>query len=159
MAEASDTPSAPAAQREISQPPTMPPGDRRGDLLACTDGVSATRRNLLGAMAAAGVVGAAQAAAAAVDPHPAWEREVIARDAHMEAVSGAATDDEFDALNLERWEVVDQICCTPAATLAGITAQLRVVVTGMGKSSIPNETERDGLQNALASLERMVGRA
>jgi uncharacterized protein (DUF1501 family) len=101
-----------------------------------------TRRALLGAAAAAGVAGAVPASAAveAQSRHP----DDIAA---LERISAIV--DELEAAN-------DALI---ARTLAGVAAQLRVVLSYVEiGSGVANDCDVKALRNAVATLETLAGR-
>lgn len=120
--------------------------------------VQPSRRALLGMTTALGAAGVVTAAALAgeQDPHLAWEEERKALRAQMRLVDD---DDELNELVDEELEVVDRICSTPAGTLAGIAVQIRAVAFAIDENDGPDASEREGLANALRSLEQLAGRA
>lgn len=113
------------------------------------------RRNLLGALAAAPVAAAAPAQAT-TDPHAAWQREADALRACANGHNPA--DPLYDVFLDAAWSLEDRICETPAATLAGITVQLRLIVQAHDEEAF-NDSCLEGLRNAIRSLELMAGRA
>jgi len=89
---------------------------------------------------------------AAEDPHIAWWREHEALEAE-----GAGLDDEaYAPINEEQLELLENIATTPAATIAGVLIQLRVVQIGIedGKAYF----DGDAIANAMATLEQLGGR-
>lgn len=145
MATASDTTPAPAAQRE-SAPAVAP------------------RRALLGTVAAAvGVITIAGTAstAAETDPHPAWERQCAAL---LERIRGADLDEDEEEWLYEELERLEGLITdTPARTLAGVLAQVRLALDDVKDSSLtpPSVEERywpeRALLNAIATLETLAG--
>lgn len=122
MADASDSRSAPCAQRQNPRLPVLRDAASGGV-------VSAGRRKLLGALALAPIAGAAAASAAeAVDPHQGWKRALVALRSHVDAMPMSRTDEEEEAkeaLYSEAWAIQGLIMTTPARTLAGLRVQLQ----------------------------------
>jgi len=56
-------------------------------------------------------------------------------------------------------ELEDLIALTPARTLAGVLVQLALLHHVIGNACAPNDVDVAGLANALATLERLAGRA
>ena len=134
MADATDTPSAPAAQQ---QPEAGHPADASG----------ASRRQLLGRAAVAAAAAFPGAFAAELDPHVAWKRQ--------EEALRAAHDDDGD----EVWRLHDLIAETPARTLDGIAVQVRLAVECSEDGSMLGDCEQLALRNALGALNRMTQEA
>lgn len=90
--------------------------------------------------------------AQAEDPHPGWWAEYQRLDAEG---LGFADGDAFDELLDEQNDLLMEIATTPAATVAGALAQVRVVRLGieMGEAA----WDEDALGNAIATLERLAG--
>lgn len=113
-----------------------------------------SRRALLGAVVAAPMVTTTTAQARtgpqAEDPHPAWWAEYQQLDAEG---LGFADGDAFNELIDEQNDLLAEIATTPAATIAGALAQVRVVKLGieMGEAA----WDEDALDNAIATLERL----
>ena len=120
-----------------------------------------SRRAMLGALAVAPMAAAAPAVAmAGEDPHVAWERMLPGLLAEVAAGAGRADDDEaLDAAVDRLWAVRDTICLTPARTPAGIAAQIRLAIESAEEGSPLTGQEVEGLRNAIASIERLGGRA
>ena len=123
-----------------------------------------TRRGLLGTLAV-GLLGGSAAAAATplaladgIDPHGDWWQQSILLRTRIDTES--LTDEACDALADEMHTLDDLIAATPAATLAGVCAQLRLAhycaETWKGDRNEPVEA---ALQRAIATLERLAGRA
>ena len=119
----------------------------------------ASRRALLERAAIAGAVVAAAAPvvaaapAATADPHPCWWREYEALEADAEDVE----DVDYDDIIADQNGLLRQIAVTPAHTVAGALAQLRVVQLGLEMG----ETDFDAaaMANAVDTLELLAGRA
>src|SRR3954454_4491434 len=118
-----------------------------------------SRRALLGAAALAPAA-ALPARAAAVpvgpDPHPAWYREweILLEWCDTADLGGrelAECTEYHRSHELERL-----IGTTPAGTVAGALAQLRVLDYYHGESLCLSEGDAAGLANALATLERLA---
>ena len=115
-----------------------------------------SRRALLGALTAAGAASVvpAEALAGEQDPHLAWWAEHQRLDAlSLEVAMGP----DFEALLSDQFDLIGRIATTPAATAAGVLAQALVVRLGMEMGE--SQFDRDALENALATLERLAGRA
>jgi hypothetical protein len=117
------------------------------------------RRRILAGLATTSVVAVAPAAAIAgeADPHPVWFAE-------WEALVEWCNGPEPGARELEEFpqyhrslELEDLIGTTPARTPAGAATQLRLVRYWCTPDSMPNETLDAALENALATVERLVG--
>jgi hypothetical protein len=85
------------------------------------------------------------------DPHPAWWAEAE----RLLAAHGA--DDDVAAER--RFALLDRIAATPAASLDGVTEQLRLAVRCLKGGAEIGPCEERALENALASLERLAGEA
>ena len=118
------------------------------------------RRDLLGRLAGAAAVAAVPTVAeAGTDPHPAWEAELPALRAACRAVED--DDDLHDEACDLLWAVEELIMTTPAATLPGVMAQLRVVHAQLAehRTLSNDEHETAALGHAVATLQRLGGRA
>lgn len=118
-----------------------------------------TRRAMLGALAA-GVLGSAAApvvATGAPDPHPAWEREALALQVRINAEPGMEQD-RFDDLH-EQWNALQELIAeTPAVTMAGLAAQLRLVKSGLEEdSAVANYAWETAVETALTTIEGLAG--
>ena len=97
-------------------------------------------------------------AAEPVDPHPAWLAELETlreRDRR-----GDMTDEEVDVLAGRMTELEELIGETPSGTFAGAVAQVRaafVMLDDGGSVNLDRDTE--ALENALATLDALAGRA
>ncbi len=124
-----------------------------------------TRRSALATMAA-GILGggtvavvATMAAASQADPHLAWHNEAMRL---IDLVNGperpGVTDADVEAELDRSGDLFDLIAETPAATLAGVCAQLGLAhycaATWEGDRNEPVEM---ALRNAVATLERLAG--
>jgi hypothetical protein len=118
-----------------------------------------SRRNILTRLATASVVAVTPGVAitAEPDPHPAWFAE-------WEALVDWCNGPEPGARELEEFpqyhrtlELEDLIGATPTTTLAGASAQLRLMRYWCTPDSIPNETLNAALENAMATVERLAG--
>jgi hypothetical protein len=119
-----------------------------------------SRRNILAGLATAPVVAAVPidlAIAQINDPHPAcfaeWEALV---DWCNGPEPGARELEEFPQYH-RTLELEDLIGATPTTTLAGASAQLRLMRYWCTPDSMPNETLNAALENALATVERLAG--
>jgi hypothetical protein len=116
------------------------------------------RRTVLAGLAAASAATVPAAAIASeADPHLAWFAE-------WQALVDWCNGPEPGARELEEFpqyhrtlELEDLIGATPATTLAGASAQLRLVRYWCTPESMPNETLDAALENALATVERLAG--
>lgn len=89
-----------------------------------------TRRGMIGRLAAAGAIAAAPAPAStlAVDPHPAWECEMLANDAYCRSSNAEwmGLSEEQAQAHLDRYQTLqDLVFTTPPTTLAGAAAVVR----------------------------------
>ena len=120
------------------------------------------RRALLGGIAAAGAVADAGASveAAIEDPHIAWVRELDLIEAHLSAEADRS-DEQLAPFHAERRRVEELIRKTPAQTMPGVIAQLRMAhaVIGYVGSMYIDQQDLTALANAVATLEQMAGRA
>src|SRR3954470_22494967 len=117
-----------------------------------------SRRALLGAgaLAPAGALPAI-AAAAEPDPHPAWYREwEILLEWCDTADLGGRGPAEWPKYHRSH-ELERLIGTTPAGTVAGALAQLRIVERWHGGTIAYSADDGAGLENALATLERLAG--
>ena len=118
------------------------------------------RRDLLGRLAGAAAVAAVPTVAeAGTDPHPVWEAELPALQAACRAVED--DDDLHDEACDRLWDAEKRIMTTPAATIAGAMAQLRVVHAQLTelRTLSADEHETTAIGHALATLQRLAGRA
>lgn len=119
----------------------------------------ASRRALLERAAIAGAVVAAAAPAVTAAPatmadsHPCWWREYEALEATVEDVEDVA----YDGIIADQNELLRQIAVTPAHTVAGVLAQLRVVQLGMEMGEA--DFDAAAMANAVDTLELLAGRA
>lgn len=113
------------------------------------------RRDFLTACGALALAGQPVAATdfAADDPHIEWWREHEALEVDAEGFD----DEDYNALGLEQYELLERIATTPASTIAGVLIQLRVV--GLGIEGGAAEFDSDAMANALATLASLTGRA
>jgi hypothetical protein len=123
-----------------------------------------TRRALLAGAAAAPVVALPAVAICepftdAPDPHPAWHaewRELL----HW---SNTADTGGRELREFPQWDRLVQleglIALTPAATLAGVRVQLALLHHVVSEVGIPNDDDVTSLENAIATLGRLAGRA
>ena len=119
-----------------------------------------SRRALLGGLAgAAGLAAVPATAQAGTDPHLAWEAELPALQAACRAVED--DDDLHDQACDRLWDAEERIMTTPAATIAGALAQLRVVHAQLTelRTLSNDEHETAAIGHALATLQRLAGRA
>lgn len=111
------------------------------------------RRSLLVALAAPAAAALPIAAAAAEDPHVGWWREYEELEAEAEEID----DGDYADVIAEENDLLRQIAETPAHTVAGVLAQVRVVQLGieMGEADF----DAAALANALDTLELLAGSA
>lgn len=115
-----------------------------------------TRRTLISGAATAAVVAPAAAftAVAEQDPHLAWAAEI----ARLEQLPEA--DDEAFAVTCDLiCALQDRLASTPAHTLAGVEVQLRHVLDCHRDGSQLGSGEEQALENALATIKQLAGRA
>ena len=105
---------------------------------------------------ALGVPPAAAEGFAADDPHLEWWREHEALEASAKGM-GDSDYEDFAAIGQEQIELLESIATTPAATIAGVLIQLRVVQIGIESGQA--DFDADAMANAMATLERLGGRA
>src|SRR4051812_6399232 len=92
------------------------------------------------------------------DPHLAWFAEWRACLDHQNGPAGEAVDCLSELPEYHRaLELEGLIGATPARTPAGVLAQLRIIAHWQGELSGLSDPERDGLANAIATLERLSG--
>jgi hypothetical protein len=123
-----------------------------------TSGQATSRRTVLACIAASSAATIPAAAIAGeADPHPAWLAE-------WQALVDWCNGPEPGARELEEFpqyhrtlELEDLIGATPTTTLAGASAQLRLLRYWCTPDSMPNETLNAALENALATVERLAG--
>ena len=89
-----------------------------------------TRRGMIGRLAAAGAIGTTPALAStlAVDPHPEWEREMLANDAYCRSSNAEwmGLSEERAQAHLDRYQALqDWMFTTPPTTLSGAAAVVR----------------------------------
>lgn len=117
------------------------------------------RRKLLGEIAGGLVLGHAAVpalAGEAQDPHPGWWAEERRLWAAMEAAEG---DDLVNRLNDQRWDVRELIITTPAATVAGMAVQIRLMSLYDDEGMEPYSDQYKMLERVADDLDRMAGRA
>jgi hypothetical protein len=122
------------------------------------------RRAILARFAAVPMVAAVPADAADranftvyPDPHPAWLAEwQTLVDWCNGPEPGARELQDFPQYH-RTLELEDLIGATPTTTLAGASAQLRLMRYWCTPDSMPNETLNAALENALATVERLAG--
>lgn len=140
---------------------TVTPGSSPGQTTGATPGVSDkahSRRAMLGGMVTAApavALAAVPASAADADPHPAWAAEA----ARLRSLYDGADDATADQLGERICDLEILIAETPAATLAGAREQLAVVNGLMGDDEAPCTLDHAAVRNALATLNRLAGRA
>ena len=118
-----------------------PPSTRAARVLAAVDAMSAVT-------------------APEPDPHLAWYAEWKAALGYMNGPGGETVEDVSDLPEYDRaLELEELVATTPAATLAGVLVQLRVLEYWHGDQVSLNERDSAGLANALATLERLAGEA
>jgi hypothetical protein len=118
-----------------------------------------TRRTALAQLATGATIAALSTAAMAteIDPHPEWWRQ---RKTIRDWINGAGDElpDEVADLAFEHGcELEDQIASAPAATLAGVHAQIAIVLHSIAEVGSTCETDVAALQNAIATLGRLTG--
>lgn len=143
MADASDSRSAPSAQRQNPQLPLLHDAASGGV-------VSAGRRNLLGALALTPIAGAAAASATEpVDPHLGWLAEFYAERLRCDARGADGDDNVYMACHA----IEDRILGAEPTTMAGVAAQLMVIAeTQHIGLCFDGGTTRPVLQRAAALL-------
>lgn len=126
----------------------------------------ADRRTFLTASAGVAALSpVAVLAAQPADPHESWFREWRALDEEFAAGRYARSEGDPRLCDDPRWdrfiELEEAICITPAATLAGLAAQMTVALcTEPEDAAIPtDDAERAGLLNVRRSLQLMARRA
>jgi hypothetical protein len=119
-----------------------------------------SRRATLARLATTAAIAAPAVALAApdvTDPHPAWLAEWQALvDWCNGPAPGARELEEFPQYH-RTLELEDLTGATPTTTLAGASAQLRLMRYWCTPDSMPNETLNAALENALATVERLAG--
>jgi hypothetical protein len=94
-----------------------------------------------------------------VDPHPIWLAEWQAL---VDWCNGPEPGDR-DMQDCPEWhrtlELEDLIGTTPARTLVGASAQLRLMRYWITPDSMPNDTLNAALENALKTVEQLAGEA
>lgn len=136
MAETTDTVAAPKAHQDA---------DRRRVLL------------LMGAVGSA-LTNPAAASTVVADPHPAWLAEVYRLREVMTASPYDTTRIRVGPFD-DMLRIETLIATTPATTLAGVVAQLRLVELNNEDGGSGDETQDAALSNVLASVERLAGEA
>jgi hypothetical protein len=121
---------------------------------------TANRRAMLGRLATGATVVALPAtalAADAPDPHPAWYAEWKA---NLDWCNAPDSTGGRDLVEFPQWqrvlELEELIGTTPATTLAGAVAQLKVLHHWCAES-LPGDDMEAALENALATVEQLAG--
>ena len=85
-----------------------------------------------------------------IDPHLEWERLL------RTVENGYTPSGDDEARQAEQYALEDRIAETPAHTLAGVMAQLRVALSyvEIGSGTV-SDCDVNALRNALATLERL----
>ena len=91
------------------------------------------------------------------DPHVAWAREAEAIIARLDT-PGLLADEGTAPLCHRQSALENRICTTRARTLAGVREQIALVARSI-RHNQPGGREDAALENVLATLERLVGRA
>jgi hypothetical protein len=121
-----------------------------------------TRRTALARIAAAGAVTvpAVTIAASPIDLHPAWYAEW---EANLDWCNAPGSTGGRDLDEVPQWQRVEEleelIGTTPAATLTGAAAQLKVLAYCRSQGLVPDDALDAGLESALAVVERSAGEA
>src|SRR5689334_3155623 len=102
---------------------------------------------------------AAAAENGASDPHPAWLAEWRALIEWQDTADTGGRDLEQFPQYHRALELEGMIGGTPARTLAGVAAQLRVADHWLGGSAYAGEDVDAAIGNALATVERLAGGA
>ena len=123
-----------------------------------TDQHTTSRRVLLAGAAASPVLALPTVAAAAEpDPHPAWHaewRELL----HWSNTADTGGRELHEFLQRDRLMRLEElISLTPARPLAGVRVQLALLHHVVSEVSMPNEDDVTGLENAIATLDRLAG--
>ena len=123
-------------------------------------GLAAAPLALAGGRVLTAAAGASSSTGEAADPHPAWYAEWKAAIDYMDGPAGWEVEDDLrPAVYHRALELEDLIGRTPAQTLAGALCQLRMLRHWCTPASMPNETLDAALENALATVEQLAGRA
>lgn len=140
---------------------TLNPGSSPGQTTDATPGVSDkahSRRAMLGRVAAAApaiALAAVPALAGPADPHVAWATEA----AGLKRLCARLDAEEADRIAGRICDLEILIAETPAATLDGVREQLAVTDFLMGDDEPPCTIDHAAVRNALATLDRLAGRA
>ena len=122
-----------------------------------------SRRAMLATLAAAPIAGVPAAAnTVGHDPHPEWYRRAMAlADQEGRDADRDADQDHLDSLTNQRSALEDLALQTPAQTLPGVVAQLKMTLWmhDMMKHDPPDWDDIDGvgLRHAIATLDRLAG--
>src|SRR4051794_4365017 len=130
----------------------------------CSPSPRPTRRALLASAALVAPASllptiAAVAAEQPIDPHPAWLAEWRALIEWQDTTHTGGRDLEQFWQYHRTLELEGMIGGTPARTLAGVAAQLRVADHWLGGSAYAGEDVDATIGNALATVERLAGEA
>jgi hypothetical protein len=90
------------------------------------------------------------------DPHVTWFARYLDAVAEYNATPGTP---EYDDLFDKTTELENLIFGTPATTLAGVVAQVWLVLHGEETSTLPADAWPGGIRNILATVERLAGGA
>jgi hypothetical protein len=123
-----------------------------------------SRRTLLASAALAAPASllpaiAAVAAGKESDPHPAWHAEWAALIEWQDTTPLGGRDLDQSPQCHRALELEELIGGTPARTLAGVAAQLRIADHWLGGSAYAGEDVDAAIGNALATVERLAGEA
>ena len=94
------------------------------------------------------------------DPHVAWARELDALRAYLNGPDHPPVETLAKLPEWTRFEELERLIGeTPAATPVGAAEQVRLAIRCTNEGSTLGDCERAGLDNALATLERLAGEA
>jgi hypothetical protein len=101
--------------------------------------------------------GASSSTGEPADPHPAWYAEWNSK---LDWCNAPGCAGGRDLIEVPQWhgvlELEELIGTTPATTLTGAAAQLKVLHHWCAKS-LPGDDMEAALENALATVERLAG--
>ncbi len=69
------------------------------------------------------------------------------------------TQEELDALSSESADLAEELATTPARSIAGVWAKIKIALESGGDLSFPGAYPHDCIKSALADLERLAGGA